>query len=130
MSFTSDHLIDQIIDGRKTASAEWMQKQGRLDEWDTALKVGSVYAVCDSQRIPRCMIRVTSIRLCQWHSIPEWLWRGETNGAAEEFQADHVQFFDNPGHDFEFVGYKFELVSVLERDAEQGGAVNAATRPG
>lgn len=33
MSFTSDHLIDQIIEGRKTT--EWLDKQGELEEWDS-----------------------------------------------------------------------------------------------
>lgn len=37
MSFTSDHLIDQIIEGRKTASVEWLDKQGELNEWDSDL---------------------------------------------------------------------------------------------
>ncbi len=114
MSFTSDHLIDQIIEGRKTASTEWLHRQGEVDEWDSAIQVGTVYTVCDSHRVPRCTIRVTSIRLCQWHSIPEWLWRGETNATPEEFQADHVDYFENPGNDFEFIGYEFELVKVLE----------------
>lgn len=113
MSFTSDHLIDQIIAGRKTASTEWLHRQGEIDEWDSAIQVGTVYTVCDSQRMPRCTIRVTSIRLCQWRSIPEWLWRGETNDTPEEFQADHIDYFENPGNDFEFIGYEFELVSVL-----------------
>lgn len=113
MSFTSDHLIDQIIEGRKTASTEWLHRQGEIDEWDSAIQVGAVYTVCDSQRVPRCTIRVTSIRLCQWHSIPEWLWRGETNATPEEFQADHIDYFENPGNDFEFIGYEFELVGVL-----------------
>ena len=97
------------MEGRKTASAEWMQKQGELDEWDSALEVGSVYTVCDSQRIPRCTIRITSIRLCRWDRIPEWLWKGETNDNPEEFRVDHVQYFDDPQDDFEFIGFEFEL---------------------
>ena len=119
ITFSSDHLIEQIIEGRKTASAEWMQKQGELDEWDSALEVGSVYTVCDSQRTPRCTIRVTSIRLCQWHSIPEWLWRGETNDNPEEFRTDHLEYFDNPGPDFEFVGFEFELASIFKTACDQ-----------
>ena len=63
MSFTSDHLIDQIIDGRKTASVEWLDKQGELNEWDRALKTGRVYTVCDSNRIPKCKIRVVEMEL-------------------------------------------------------------------
>lgn len=112
MSFTSDHLIDQIIEGRKTASVEWLDQQDELDEWDSELRVGDVYTVCDSQRQPRCRIRVTSLRLCQWDSIPEWLWRGETNTNADEFREDHVDYFNDPEDEFEFVGYEFELVDA------------------
>ncbi len=115
MSFQYDHLIDQIIEGRKTASVEWMQRQGEIDEWDSALEVGSIYTVCDSQRTPRCTIRVTSIRLCQWDDIPEWLWKGETNNTPEEFKSDHLEYFNHPDHDFEFVGYEFELVNIINR---------------
>jgi len=123
MSFSFDRLIDQIIEGRKTASAEWMQRQGELDEWDSALEVGAVYTVCDSQRTARCTIRVTSIRLCRWGGIPEWLWRGETNSTPDEFRADHVEYFENPGNDFEFVGYEFELVDVIGAGTGHGGCV-------
>ncbi len=128
MSFTSDHLIDQIIEGRKTASVEGVQKQGELDEWDSALHAGSVYTVCDTHRIPRCTIRVTSIRLCRWDNIPEWLWIGETNNSPEEFRADHVEFFDDPGDEFEFIGYEFELVSVINSEAERTVAMDWETR--
>lgn len=113
MSFTDDSLITQIIDGRKTASVEWLHLQGELDEWDSPLQVGDVYTVCDSQRIPRCRIRVTSLRLVRWDSIPEWLWRGETNINADEFRTDHIPYFNNPAGDFEFAGYEFELIEAL-----------------
>ncbi|MGF1655867.1 MAG: DUF6614 family protein [Verrucomicrobiales bacterium] len=113
ISFTSDHLIDQIIEGRKTASTEWVHKQGEENEWDSALEVGAVYTVFDSHRIPRCTIRLTSIRLCQWNSIPEWLWKGETNNTPDEFRADHVLYFDNPKQDFEFLGYEFEFLNAI-----------------
>lgn len=113
MSFTMDRLIDQIIEGRKTASAEWLHEQGELDEWDSELRVGDVYTVCDSNRTPRCRIRVTSIRLCRWDAIPEWLFRGETNDNAQEFRDDHVDYFNDPQDEFEFVGYEFELIEAI-----------------
>jgi len=111
MSFTHDRLIDQIIEGRKTASAEWLHEQGDLDEWDSALYVGRVYTVCDSKRTPRCRIRITRIEVCRWDAIPEWLWLGETNSNADEFCADHVPYFNDPADDFEFAGYEFELIA-------------------
>lgn len=113
MSFTSDHLIDQIIRGEKTASAETIEDQGELDEWDSALQVGVTYVVCDSERRPKCRIKVTMIQLCQWDDIPEWLWRGETNECAQEFRDDHDEYFGHPVEGFEFVGYQFECVEVL-----------------
>lgn len=109
MSFPSDHLIDQIIEGRKTASVEWLEKQGELDEWDSALKVGAVYTVCDSNRIPRCKIRVVAMELCRWDKILERLWKGEFNSCADEFRKDHIEFFNGPEDDFEFLAYYFEL---------------------
>ena len=113
MSFTSDHLIDQVIDGRKTASVEWLDKQGELDEWDSALKTDRVYTVCDSNRIPKCKIRVVAMEQCRWDAIPERLWKGETNANADEFRADHCEYFDNPKDDFEFLAYYFELIEMI-----------------
>ncbi|MEO0794791.1 MAG: ASCH domain-containing protein [Verrucomicrobiota bacterium] len=119
MSFTMDRLIDQIIDGRKTASADWLHDQGELDEWDSALVVGDFYTVCDSKRIPRCVIRITMMALCRWTDIPEWLWRGETNDCPQEFRDDHIEYFNDPTDDFEFVGYEFELVEVIASEEPQ-----------
>ena len=44
MSSSLDRLIDQIIEGRKTASVAWRHQQGERDEdeWDSALEVGAV----------------------------------------------------------------------------------------
>ena len=114
MSFTSDHLIDQIIDGRKTASVEWLEKQDEIDEWDSALKVGDVYTVCDSHRTPMCKIRIVAIELCCWNEIPERLWKGETNSNADEFRKDHIKYFNNPEDGFEFLAYYFELIEKIE----------------
>ena len=33
----------------------------------------------------------------------------QTNTDADEFRADHVEYFDDPSDDFEFVAYYFEL---------------------
>ena len=114
MSFSSDHLIDQIIEERKTASVEWLENQGELNEWDSALKVGDVYTVCDSRRIPKCRIRVVAIELCRWDSIPERLWKGETNSNANEFRNDHTEYFNDPEDAFEFIAYYFELIEKIE----------------
>ncbi|WP_309386838.1 ASCH domain-containing protein [Cerasicoccus frondis] len=115
MSFTFDRLIDQIIEGRKTATTEIIEEQGYLDEWDTGLGIGYIYTVYDSQRVPRCKIKVLKAELCRWNDIPEWLWRGETNDNAEEFHEDHWEFFNEPDDDYEFIGVEFELVEILDQ---------------
>ncbi|MEM9251271.1 MAG: hypothetical protein AAGB29_02880 [Planctomycetota bacterium] len=117
MTFTSDHLINQIIEKRKTATVERIEEQGYLDEWDTGLGVGYVYTVHDSQRVPRCRIRVIRLQLCRWDDIPDWLWQGETNTNADEFREDHVDYFSDPGNDFEFIGVEFELVEIATTNA-------------
>jgi len=36
--------------------------------------------------------------------------KGETNQSAEEFKDDHVDYFDYPDDDFEFITYYFTLI--------------------
>lgn len=115
MTFVSDRLIDQIIEGIKTATVERIDEQGYLNEWDTGLGIGYVYTVHDSKRVPKCKIRILRLELCQWRDIPDWLWKGETNDNADEFREDHLGYFDNPSDSFEFVGIEFELTDVMNK---------------
>ncbi len=102
--------MEQIIKGEKTASVVSLEEVDLdEDEYNHSLVVGHSYEVYDSQLKPRCAIRVTAMELCRWDNIPERLWRGETNTDADEFKADHVDYFDDPSDDFEFVAYYFEL---------------------
>ncbi len=111
MQFVSDKLVEQIIEGRKTASVACVGEVNvPEDEYNDALVVGDFYEVYDSNLKPRCKIRITAMELCRWDNIPERLWRGETNINAEEFKEDHIDYFDNPADDFAFVAYYFELV--------------------
>ncbi len=111
MQFVSDHLVDQIIEGDKTASvANLGEVDVAEDEYNDALVVGERYGVYDSTLNEKCVIRVTAMELCRWDNIPERLWRGETNSSADEFKDDHFEYFGNPDDDFEFVAYYFELV--------------------
>ena len=113
IQFVSDHLVRQIIDGRKTASVTTLEDVNiDEDDYNRALVVGQHYDVYDSHRVKQCTIRIVGMELCQWDSIPERLWRGETNQNAEEFRTDHVDFFGHPTDDFEFIAYYFELQSV------------------
>ena len=110
IQFVSDTLVDQIIEGRKTASvAELGEVDVAEDEYNDALVVGRHYDVYDSKLERRGTIRIIAMELCRWNSIPERLWRGETNLSADEFRSDHEEYFDDPGDDFEFVAYYFEV---------------------
>ena len=115
--FVSDGLVDQIIEGRKTASVVAVdQVDVPEDEYNDALVVGRHYDVYDSNRQRRTTIRIVAMELCRWDSIPERLWRGEANASADEFRADHEEYFDHPDADFEFIAYYFERVSDRTAD--------------
>ena len=110
IQFVSDALVEQIVDGRKTASVVAVDEVDVAeDEYNDALVVGQLYDVYDSGLVRRATIRITAMELCRWDSIPERLWRGERNTGADEFREDHVGYFGDPGDDFEFVAYYFEL---------------------
>ncbi len=111
MQFVSDALVEQIVEGKKTAS---VAKLGEVDlkmgEFDDPLVVGEYYDVYDSSLTARATIRLVGMELCRWEDIPERLWQGETNLSADEFRQDHLDYFENPGPGFEFVAYYFERV--------------------
>lgn len=110
MQFVLDKLVEQVAAGRKTASVVRLGEVDRGDgEYDDPLVVGEVYDVYDSALTRRATVRVIGMELCRWDAIPERLWRGETNASADEFRGDHLEYFDHPGPDFEFVAYYFEL---------------------
>jgi uncharacterized protein YhfF len=114
IQFVSDALVDQIVEGRKTASVVCTgEVDVKEDEYNDALVVGEYYEVFDSARTSRTNIRIVAMELCRWDTVPERLWRGETNGSAEEFRQDHMDYFDHPGADFEFVAYYFELANPI-----------------
>lgn len=109
MQFVSDALVEQVIDGRKTASVATLDEVDvKEDEYNDALVVGRHYDVYDSKLEQRATIRIVAMELCRWDSIPERLWRGETNSSADEFRSDHEDYFGSPADDFEFVAYYFE----------------------
>ena len=114
IQFVSDRLVEQILEGRKTASVAGLgEVEFPEDEGNSALVCGDFYHVLDSHRTVRCTIRIVALELCRWDSIPERLWRGETNGCADEFREDHLDYFGdgNPlPDDFEFIAYYFERV--------------------
>jgi len=114
IQFVSDRLVEQIIEGKKTASVvKVCEVEHDEDEYNSAIVVGEYYAVYNSQFIHKCTIRLVSMELCRWNAIPERLWRGETNDSAEEFKQDHLDYFHNPPDDFEFIAYYFELTEIV-----------------
>jgi uncharacterized protein YhfF len=109
IQFVSDSLVEQIIDGRKTASVVRLGEVDIADgDYDDPLVVGEYYDVYDSSLVARTTIRILGMELCRWDDIPRRLWQGETNLSADEFRCDHLNYFENPGPDFEFVAYYFE----------------------
>jgi len=113
IQFVSDALVEQIIEGRKTASVvELDEVDDTEDEYNDALVVGRYYDVYDSKLERRATIRIVAMELCRWDSIPERLWRGETNSNADEFRSDHEEYFRAPEDDFEFVAYYFEVAKL------------------
>ena len=109
IQFVSDSLVQQIVAGRKTASVVRLGEVDIADgDYDDPLVVGEYYDVYDSSLRVRATIRIVGMELCNWKDIPQRLWQGETNTSAEEFRRDHLDYFENPGPDFEFVAYYFE----------------------
>lgn len=109
IQFVSDNLVEQIVNGLKTASVVALDEVDiKEDDYNDALVVGRCYDVYDSKLERRAKIRIVGMELCRWDSIPERLWRGETNSSADEFRSDHQEYFGNPSDDFEFVAYYFE----------------------
>ena len=112
IQFVSDTLVQQIVEGRKTASVVGLGEVDTTDgEYDDPLVVGEYYHVYDSALAVRATIRIVGMELCRWEDIPERLWRGETNTSADEFRQDHLTYFDNPEPGFEFVAYYFTRVA-------------------
>jgi uncharacterized protein YhfF len=114
IQFVSDSLVQQIVAGRKTAS---VIKLGEVDiaggEHDDPLVVGEYYDVYDSSLQVRATIRILGMELCRWKDIPARLWHGESNTSADEFRRDHLDYFGDPGPDFEFVAYYFERTGFV-----------------
>ncbi len=110
IQFVSDHLVDDIMAGLKNASVAWLHEVDvDEDDYNHALVCGRYYTVYDLSLRPRCRIRISAMELCRWDAIPERLWRGETERSAGDFRSGHVDYFDNPTDDFEFVAYYFYL---------------------
>ena len=104
IQFVADALVQEIVDGVKTASAVELGEADIADgDYDDPLVVGEFYDVYDSALTVQATIRIVAMELCRWDAIPERLWRGEGNVYAEAFKTDHEAYFDNPSDGFEFI---------------------------
>ncbi len=114
MQWYDEALIDQIVDGSKTATVRTIESGQGLDAFNTPLHVGANYTVYNQALEPRCRVRVTAIELVRWDAIPERLWRRDpaASGAVslEAFLADHDDYFGNPDGGFEFLAVYFDPV--------------------
>ena len=119
MQWLDSRLIEQIIDGCKTATVRRLPESEGIDEYNTPLHVGAIYQVYDAACQPRVAIRLTAIELASWGDLPEALWRrdpavsGEVSEAA--FRADHAGYFGHPSDDFEFLALYFEPCPPADR---------------
>ena len=122
IQFVSDALVEQIIQGLKTASVVDLEEVDlKEDDYNDALVVGALYDVYDSKKTPRTTIRIVAMELCTWSNIPDRLWMGECNQSADEFREDHVDYFENPSDQFEFVAYYFRQAAPEEFNTGNSG---------
>ena len=87
MQWLDGRLIDQIIQGRKTATVRRLPESAGIDSYNTALQVGAVYKVYDAERQPRTAVRLTGVELASWGRIPEALWRRDPAASGEISEA-------------------------------------------
>ncbi len=118
MQWLDGRLIEQILDGRKTATVRRVHESAGIDGYNTSLHVGAIYHVYDAERQARVAIRLTAIELARWGDLPEALWRRDpaVSGEVSEvaFRSDHAGYFGDPDNDFEFLALYFKLVPAGE----------------
>jgi uncharacterized protein YhfF len=112
LTFPYAWLLDQVVDGRKTAS---VLRPGEVhygvDPADAAVEVGGVYEARDPDGRPRCRIRVVKMEPLRWGDpIPEPLWRAEACADEAQFRREHVDWFSDPAPDYTFRAFWFERV--------------------
>lgn len=111
-----DHLLQQVLDGTKTAAAElaknWNVSNGEYD--DGGCVPGEIVEVYDGRGRLRCHIRITEVYETTFGTIPERLWRGECCASAEDFQRGHRRCWSDEilTDDTCIVGCHFELVKM------------------
>lgn len=113
-----DHLVQEILDGLKTASVDLAHNyplpDGDYD--DGGFEVGDVVEVYDGRERLRCLIRITEVYDVAFGQIPEKLWREEVCESAEHFQRAHHECWpdENLTEETKLTAYHFELVEVVD----------------
>ena len=115
-SKSDDRLLNQVLDGRKTATAcpsfESNIPVGDYD--DGGYVVGDFVDVYDLRENLKCQIEITEVYETTLNSISEKLWKEECNSSAEEFKKDHIYCWSehNPDDRFEFTAWHFRLIKI------------------
>jgi uncharacterized protein YhfF len=113
LTFPYAWLLDQVLDGRKTASVLRPGERNygvHLD--DAAVRVGGLYDARDPDGRARCRIRVTAMQELRWGDpVPEALWRAEACADEAEFRRDHLEWFSHPSAEYRYRAFWFERVA-------------------
>jgi uncharacterized protein YhfF len=113
-SADDDHLLHQVLDGRKTASVgltrDWQVSDGDYD--DGGYIKGDLVEVYDRRGHLRCHIRISEVYETTFGCIPEKLWRGEVCASAEDFRRGHRMCWADEvlTDDTRITAFHFELV--------------------
>lgn len=87
------HLIGQVLDGTKTATARpqasWGVPRNVYD--DAVFTVGDIADLYDNAGVVHARLRITAVYDCRFDAIPEKLWREEAEPSAEAFRDSHIQ---------------------------------------
>lgn len=115
-----DSLIQQILDGIKTATCDLKSLCTEQERADLEAQPGWLETVIDSQGKPRCNVCVTAVYETVFGNPDLSLVRGEGDGEdVEKFKRDHRQWFSGVlkdkgwpplTEDAVLIAWEFELV--------------------
>ncbi|CAM4489176.1 ASCH domain-containing protein [Paenibacillus tarimensis] len=108
-------LIQQIIEGRKTATCAPKEQYSAEELKEVYEPIGEVLSVCDKQGNIRCRVRLHAVIETTFGKPDSRLVRGEGNGEdVKQFQEDHRIAWADSGIDLNdntiLVAELFELV--------------------
>ncbi len=118
MQWNQSELVEQIVEGLKTATVWFIEWGTGIDEYNSPLQVGQIYTIYNGQFQARCKVRLTGVELTRWGAIPERLWQEDPAASGERsleaFIGDHYDFFGQPDDTFEFLAVYFELIEAYD----------------